>query len=965
MNQLLKFLSDPNSHWVVSILNLIVSTFCALMMFSMRTETSTKEHPWTRHLGIAFSLFAVQYAVQSVHIPEKIQPHLGWIPGDLSFFWSEVFSLPINLFLLSVVAILSRGPRLPGLFFALFAADLAAVIVMLSGFPKSAPTDTIPTLCRLVGDFITFSSLMCLGYASYSNTRYNENKLGIFLGPFIGIIYGGIHLINPFVPNIAAAYAQPDTAANEVLTRTIGTSLISIAALSKLVLLFTAFKITALESQTLIKLRDKLRRSVKNREVFFSREGILDAIRDAFGATGVKLYIKVPSPKAALVGPQVHVYSSDKAPKEYEVVGESATPLPELLSQLINEPPAAEHRGRRWGELFRGASAPDANKAFNGVEPIRYHGALIGCLKIEKKGAGDFTYSAERLSEIVSQDISVLAQFYRLNESLQALIESLNEVVKTHSDEELRGRSFTDLYLRFEKALQQLLSPLKIRLAVAAGFVETGGPETLEADKAHALANGRKPVEYDCLTDEAGGERPVGRIYLEYQRRCDPLGNPSLGYFHAYGKAVASIVTRSLLSAVEQRFHLIVADLSAALSRAQTFDTWLTHLRESALAAELAGIVVYARDLPEFQHVVKDGDADDSKAVGAALAAAFPDVSEALNLLEDEKPRVVARAPDRLVVGMKLPRCDAGLFFGVRRAQFADELDRALPWHAFLLNLAGVAGNALARIVTALHIQKTQIERAEDYMVISTAEKVNMLTHELINRIENLDSGAALFNFDVASLGVAPELEKSVEARVGQLRADCEMLKSLAQSIRNSSRVPEASGPCWLMETLRKLANQHEVRSNIKIEAGPGVVVPSQLPGPPRTLKDVEVALPEFIVEQTFGNLISNSIDAIKRKANGDGGAAGRSKGRDAIRIWAEADGPKYINCFINDTGAGVEPHLRDAIFNVNVTTTPGKGGWGLFYVRRKLVGKNGSIELEHSEPGDTTFRVRLPKFIR
>jgi signal transduction histidine kinase len=975
MNQLLNFLLDPDSPWIIRILNLIVSAFGALMMFSMRTETSTKEHPWTKYLGIAFSIFAAKYAVLSADIPTLTQPLLRWVPGDLSFFWSEVFSLPINVFLLlAAMTLLRRGARLPGWFFVLLAADLMAVAVMLSGLPVGVAKNTIPTLCRLVGDLITFTSLMCLGYASYINTRYYESKFGVFLGLFIGIIYGGIHLINPFGPNISAAYTVSGTEANVVLNRAINASLISIAALSKLVLMFFALKITALEHQALIKLRDRLRESVRERKAFFSREGILDAIRDAFGAAGVKLYIKVPSSRTSEAGSQAHVYSWGKAPKEYEVTSESKTPLPALLSRLIGESPKtgqpapAASGGSRPGRIFHGSRYPGADAELDGVEPIRYYGALIGCLVIEK-GTRGFTYSAKRLFEILSEDISVLVEFYRLNESLQALIESLKEIIRTPPNkaklEALRGRRFADLYQPFEEVLQQVLSPRKTTLIVTVGFVETGGPEALEADRANALADGRKPVIYECITDEARGGPSIGLVSLEYQRGSDPPGEPSLGYFRTFGQPVVSVVTKFLLSAVEQKFNLIIAGLSAELGQAQTFDTWLTYLRKSALAAELAGVVVYARDLPEFQHIVKDGDADDSRAVGAALAAAFPDVAEVLNLLEDEKPRVVAWAPDRLVVGVKLPRCDAGLFFGVRRAQFVDELDRALPWRAFLLNLAGVAGNALARIITALHIQKTQIERAEDYMVISTAEKVNMLTHELINSIENLDSDAALFNFDVASLDVAPALKKSVEARVGKLSADCDMLRSLAQSIRNSSRVPEASGPCWLMETLRKMANLHEVRSNIKIEAGPGIAIPSELPGPPRILKDVEVALPEFIVEQTFGNLISNSIDAIKRKANGDGGPAGRFKGRDAIRIWAEADGSKYINCFINDTGAGVEPHLRDAIFNVNVTTTPGKGGWGLFYVRRKLVGKGGSIELEHSEPGDTTFRVRLPKFIQ
>ena len=987
MDQLLKFLSNPDSSWVIGNLNLIISAFGALMMFSIRTETSTRERPWTKHLGIAFSLFAVQYAVRIAGIPNMTEG-LGWIPGDLSFFWAEVFSLPINWFLLSAsMTLLGRGPRLPGWFFVLLAADLVAVAVMLSGLPVGGPPDYIPTLCRLAGTSIILISLMHFGYAAYVNTKYYESYFGkffgVFIGVFIGVIYSGIHLVNLFLPNIAVKFSSSPGMATQfdegrtnavAVAQQIEMALPLIAALCKLVLLFFALKITALEHQALIKLRERLRQSVRERKAFFSREGILDAIRDVFGAVGVKLYIKVSSSRKSEAGPRAHVYSWGKAPKEYEDVSESKTPLPALLQRLTGEAtgavrPGAARRGSRLAWIFQGSRNEGADAELDGVEPIRYYGALIGCLEIEKKRTRGFTYSAKRLSEILSEDISVLVEFYRLNESLQALIGGLKEIIRTPSDkatlEQVRRRSFAALYRPFEDVLQQVLSPLKTTLALTVGFVDTGEPEALEAAQTKALADGRKPIIYECLTDEAGGRRSIGLASLEYQRGCDPPGEPSLGYFRTFGQPVVSIVTKFLLSAVEQKFNLIIAGLSAELGQVQTFDTWLTHVRESALAAELVGVVVYARDLPEFQHVVRDGDPSDSRTVGAALAAAFPDVSEALTRLEDERPQVVARAPDRLVVGIRLPRCNAGIFVGVRRAQFAGELDRALPWRGFLLNLASVAGNALARIVTALHIQKTQLERAGDAAAISLADKVGLVAHELINHIENLADGFALLHSEADSLDVDAALKKPVAARVAELRAECDELRSLAQSVRNSARIPEGSGPCWLMQTVRKRVSLHEVRSRVRIEVVRGVADRSGPPGTVRTLDDVEVAPSGFIIEQTLGNLISNSIDAINRSANGDGVASTRDGGRDVIKIWAEVDGPQFVNCFVNDTGSGVEPNIRDAIFDVNVTTAPGKGGLGLFYVRRKLVGSGGLIELMHSEPGNTTFRVRLPKFNR
>jgi signal transduction histidine kinase len=960
---------------VFRVFNLVVALFGALMMmFSMRTETSTKENNWTKYLGIALSLFVVQYVVYAANIQELTESIAGTKDNN-AFIWSELFSVPINWFLLSsAMTLLNRRPRLPRWFFVLIAADLIVVIFMMLGLLGGKPTELILTLCRILGDSISFISLMYFGYASYINTNFYKSHFGIVLWIAIGIIYGGIHLIAPFTPNIAAHYA-PTTLEAGIIGKRITAALTFAAALLKLFILFSVYKITALENQTLINLRDKLRESVVDRKVFFSREGILKAIYQAFGADEVKLYIKVPFVGEAQTHRQVHKYwSPSEAPSEYEVVSESETPLPALLDQLLTAQAEVERRktehpgGSRLNKIFRAAFAQSTRARFDGLEPIRYHGALIGCLKIEKNELWNFTYSAEKLFQILSEDISVLVQFYRLNESLRVLNEGLNKSLKTprtrEKEQDLAALSSADLDQQFEDVLQQVLCPLRTRFLIDTGFRNTAGLETVDELSASARANGRKPVNYECYTDEANGRLTIGHIHLQYQKERDPLGNPSLGYFHTYGESVASIVTRFFLSAIEQKLDLIIQNLSATLTRPMTFDIWLNEIEKSVEAAELDGVVVYAPEVLEFRQVVRAEDAPNNQAVGAALAEAFPELLKVLENLEAARPKVITSEGERLVIGMRLPHRDAGIFVGVRRKEFARELSLSPPWCGFLVSLAGVAGNTLDRIITARDMQKKQIERAEDYMVILMAEKVGLLTHELINRIENLASNAALINLDVTSLELDAAMKRPVELRIEELRSEFDQLRSLAAGIRNAAQIPEESSPCFLMKTLCQIAKLHETRSHIKIEVTEGVRIRSQPPASPRTLPDVKVALPAFIVEQTFGNLIRNSIAAIKRKANDGGNGADGFNRQDVIRIWAEVEnGEKFVNCFINDTGTGVEPNIREAIFDINVTTTPGKGGWGLFYVKRKLKDSGGSIQLEHSERGDTTFRVSLPKF--
>jgi len=956
MGYLDSFLLTPNPLHLFRIFNLIVAGFGALMMFRMKTETSTRELPWTKHLGIALSIFALQYLVFSLGLDQKTELLLHASNG---FVWSELFGIPINLFLLSAGRILlNRGKHLPRWFLLLVAIDLLAVILSLAHFANYAGHDYLSTFCRLAGDGISFITLMYFGYASYINTRFYRNRTGFVLGIVIGVIYGGIHLISPFTPNIAFRYASLALTEKQISER-IGTIFTFVAALFKLALLYFAFLITTLETQTLITLRSKLREQVDSRKVFFSRQGILEAIINAFQADAVRLYIKVTPTGDAKSHHGVHIYSApSEKESEYEIRSESETPLPDLVRELVKEHEEAnrfqtERAGGSFLKRIFQASPPQPTRPrFSGVESIRYHGGLIGCLTIEKHSSQKFTYSAERLCRILSEDISALVQFYRVEESLRVLSEGLNKNLETLSSAEINSE--------FEVIIQRVLSPLRTRFVINTGF-QTALPANSKgsADNSYRC----KTVPYRCVADEARDRVTIGEISLDYQKERDPVAAPSLGYWHAYGEAVASIVTRSFLSCVEQKFNLIIRTLSLELTKTLDFDKWFEQIQHSVLAAEFDGVVFYYPEIRGFRQLIRRNDSAENIAVGQALTNAFPDPKKVLEQLADS-PTVIPLTSDKVILGIKLASDDeghsrAGLFIGVKRLEFAKELGLNTPWRNFLLNFANVAGNAFERVIHAMQIQKNQIAQAEDYMILATAEKIGLITHELLSHIENLAGNAGLLKLDLPeSLEEAPK--KALDTRLKEMSLEFEALRSLAGGIRSSAQIPKHSGPSSLQKTLRKLASLHELRSNIEIELK-GVKNLSAHPGSATALSEVKVALPRNIVELTFGNLIRNSIAAIKRQVNGENKSAG-SPG--LIRIWAEVeDGNNFIDCFINDNGSGVPPGMVDSIFEVNVSSTPGHGGWGLFYVKRKLERDGGSINVQHSEPGNTTFRVRLPRF--
>ena len=99
---------------------------------------------------------------------------------------------------------------------------------------------------------------------------------------------------------------------------------------------------------------------------------------------------------------------------------------------------------------------------------------------------------------------------------------------------------------------------------------------------------------------------------------------------------------------------------------------------------------------------------------------------------------------------------------------------------------------------------------------------------------------------------------------------------------------------------------------------------------------------------QVFLNIITNASDAM------DG------KGTLGIRTWS--DDPAWVTVEIRDSGSGIDNKVKDKIFDPFFTTKePGKGtGLGLAIVY-KIIHESGGEVWFTSEPGNTSFFVKLP----
>ena len=118
---------------------------------------------------------------------------------------------------------------------------------------------------------------------------------------------------------------------------------------------------------------------------------------------------------------------------------------------------------------------------------------------------------------------------------------------------------------------------------------------------------------------------------------------------------------------------------------------------------------------------------------------------------------------------------------------------------------------------------------------------------------------------------------------------------------------------------------------------------------PVRVEKEYDAALPqvaidESLCEQAFVNIIQNGYDAMSVN-----GGTMKATVRKARRNGAQGS-VEGVEVRIADSGPGIEPELREQIFNPFVTTKKSGVGLGLSIVSKIIDGHRGTIRIEGSD---------------
>lgn len=252
---------------------------------------------------------------------------------------------------------------------------------------------------------------------------------------------------------------------------------------------------------------------------------------------------------------------------------------------------------------------------------------------------------------------------------------------------------------------------------------------------------------------------------------------------------------------------------------------------------------------------------------------------------------------------------------------------RSLRWVPWLQ-----AGGLLLTVFIGFSMIRYQRHAESERAWTSMARE---LAHQLGTPLSSLQGWLEVLKLP---LGERPGGLKEGEV-ANAIEEDLERLERISHRFELIGREPELEST-----SLRKVVRNLERYLAARLpRLGRGVDLVVDIPhGLPQVMAN------EVLLIWALENVVKNALDAL----------AGRG-GR--ISIYGRDVGGGWVSLRIRDNGSGVDPEVRDKIFEPGVTSKSGGWGVGLALSRRIVQGVHGGhIELLEGTEG-TTFQIRLP----
>lgn len=260
------------------------------------------------------------------------------------------------------------------------------------------------------------------------------------------------------------------------------------------------------------------------------------------------------------------------------------------------------------------------------------------------------------------------------------------------------------------------------------------------------------------------------------------------------------------------------------------------------------------------------------------------------------------------------------------------------------LTASPIAGEDGWRVVTLSEGAHEETARESDPGATIAAPSV--LAHEIKNPLAAIRGAAQLAERKLA--GPDRKLARMITAEVDRIAG----LVDRMQQLGSTHRDPPA--PCNPHEAIRAAV------ATVRAANADGVEFTEEFdPSLPPVLANRQA------LEQVLINLLSNARDAASAKGEGAKVTVRTRYTSGLVFSAVRRGGPVGLPIEISvvDNGGGIDPALRDHIFEPFVTSKKSGQGLGLALVRKLVRDMQGSISHERdARAGLTLFRVHLPK---
>ena len=213
---------------------------------------------------------------------------------------------------------------------------------------------------------------------------------------------------------------------------------------------------------------------------------------------------------------------------------------------------------------------------------------------------------------------------------------------------------------------------------------------------------------------------------------------------------------------------------------------------------------------------------------------------------------------------------------------------------------------------------------------------VARLAHEVRNPLSSLDIHVQLLQEDLTQPELA--MRDRMAGRLNIIRGE---LKRLEEIVENFLRL---SGPSAL--TLGEVDVRRLLQHVI------------ELVGPEAVSRQIEISVesPSSVrpllgdagqLTQAFLNVVLNGLQAVQRQGR--------------VTILVRPAGPEWLGVEVRDSGPGMPPGNRAAVFEPYFTTKEDGTGLGLWIAQQIVAAHGGTIHADNAPEGGAVFTFRLP----